>query len=844
MKTWRFGILMLSLLLAGCGAVDFPLGPFGATPTPTQTLTPTPTPTQTPTPTPSPTPTPTPVPSEVLAMADHARFIGDWETASQLYGRLRTMPGVTADDRAQSVLGQAQALLSDEAYTKTVELLSSFVAELSATEAVTEAQPTTLTGAHLLLADALLASDQPIAATEHYSQVLELAPLVSPYAYEWLGDAFHASGVYTAAVKAYTAAITEVEATSQKAWLYEKVALSLASNGDYTGAVAAYDAILAIAQYPEYRAGIMSQAAEAALVSGEVQEAYDRMLELVIAYPEDERAHNALVTLVEAGVPVDDGLRGLVDYYAEAYGPAVQAFYRQIQDDPAHTGEPHYYAGLSFLKAGSLDLALDEFELIIETHPGDPYIPDAWMGIAAVRMAQGNAETALEAYSTGIELYPERPEIPEVVLDTVELFTDHDDFATAAQILVDLATRYPDDERAPETRFRAGLLRYRAGDIVGAQADWQALTAWYPYAEATQAAWYWLGKTYAMGEDDVPTPTPAPDDLGVGTVLSSTEAFSQAVSLDPWGFYGLQAADRLAERSPFEAYAEPLNSCNSTEARQEAESWLATWLQLDSTTVVGDLPASLLNDERLRRGTLLLQLGHFEDGRSELEQLRIATADDPLIQYRLALYFREIGLYRSSIIAAATVWQHAPIEDFARLPRFIGCLAYPTYYAELVAREAAAHELSPLFIYALLRQESLFEGDATSFAAAHGLMQVIPSTGAYIAESLGWPADYRTRDLYRPMVSVKFGIWYLVEQLGLADGNLFVAMAAYNGGPGNALRWWDAANGDTDLFVELIDFTETRKYIRLIREHYAHYRWLYTRPGELMVPAPTLRESS
>jgi soluble lytic murein transglycosylase len=154
------------------------------------------------------------------------------------------------------------------------------------------------------------------------------------------------------------------------------------------------------------------------------------------------------------------------------------------------------------------------------------------------------------------------------------------------------------------------------------------------------------------------------------------------------------------------------------------------------------------------------------------------------------------------------------------------------YYRDLVEREAAAQDLNPLFVYALLRQESLFEGYATSFAAAHGLMQVIPPTGAYIAQQLAWPPDYETRDLYRPMVSVRFGSWYLAEQRDLLEGNLFGALAAYNGGPGNALRWWETANADLDLFVESIDFRETRTYVRVIREHYARYRWLYGGRGE------------
>jgi len=54
-----------------------------------------------------------------------------------------------------------------------------------------------------------------------------------------------------------------------------------------------------------------------------------------------------------------------------------------------------------------------------------------------------------------------------------------------------------------------------------------------------------------------------------------------------------------------------------------------------------------------------------------------------------------------------------------------------------------------------------------------------------------------------------------------------VALAAYNGGPGNAARWWEAARGDVDLFYERITLDETRRYLERILEHLSVYRSLY-----------------
>jgi soluble lytic murein transglycosylase len=106
-------------------------------------------------------------------------------------------------------------------------------------------------------------------------------------------------------------------------------------------------------------------------------------------------------------------------------------------------------------------------------------------------------------------------------------------------------------------------------------------------------------------------------------------------------------------------------------------------------------------------------------------------------------------------------------------------------------------------------------------------MQVIPDTGAAIAAELGWPPGYTEADLHRPIVSVRFGTHYLKQQWDTFDGDLMAALAAYNGGPGNAATWLERAAGDPDLFYEVVGFEETRTYLRTIYEVFNIYRNLY-----------------
>ncbi len=806
MDKQRLILLLVALLLGGCAPPSFTTELptlIRETETAMPVLSPSPTPTPSPTPSPSPTPTPTPAPGEALASARRAYEIGDWATAEALYRQLLNVSSLTPQEAAEVRLGLGKTLLAAGRPDEALPFLEGVVASLPESAMAAEA--------HLHLAQVLVEVGEPAQAVPHYEVVLITQPLLAPYVYEWLGDAQRAAGVYTPTLEAYRAARDLATATSRWAFLSEKIALTHSYAGEYQAALNTYDAILGVATIPTYRARIAYQAAETARLRGDESEALRRFNELVLAYPTTSYAYEALVQLVEAGAPVDDLLRGKVDYYAEAYGPAVEAFSRHVNADPEHTGEPHYYAGLSYLEAGSYNLALTEFRILIDTHEGDPYWGSAWMGIGQALEAQGRAEEAIAAYRTLPETLPDHPRAAEALWSAAELVETLEGPEAAAAAFTDLAARYPEDTGSPAARFRAGLVLYEAGREEEARGAWRELLNWYPYDDRGVAARFWLGKSY----------------LEAGNAPSATTYLSETVALGRWDFYGIRAADLLAGRPPLETPPLVLAPCGDVTEQDAVFTWLESWIGLEPLPDLRVPPDYLLDDPRLARGTTLLRVGRFEEGRSELETLRDAYVQDPWVQYHLALIFREAGLFRSSIIAASTVWRLSPANEIAEIPRFLGCLVYPTYFDDLVEREAAEFGFHPLTLYSLLRQESLFEGFATSYAAAHGLMQVIPPTGQEIATALGWPPGYETPDLYRPLVSLRFGSWYLAQQRDRFAGALYPALAGYNGGPGNAARWWETAGEDPDLFVEHIGFQETRTYVRRITEHHTKYRWLY-----------------
>jgi soluble lytic murein transglycosylase len=303
-----------------------------------------------------------------------------------------------------------------------------------------------------------------------------------------------------------------------------------------------------------------------------------------------------------------------------------------------------------------------------------------------------------------------------------------------------------------------------------------------------------------------------------------------AANTDPTGYYSERARDILAGNPPFTPPQVFDLAVDWATERAEAQSWLQTTFSLPAGTDLFDL-SPILNDPRLQRGKELWSLGLYSQARQEFEDMRQSFAADPANTYRLVNYLLELGLYRSAILGARQLLTMADMDDAATMnaPAYFNHIRFGTFYGDLVIPLAQSHDLHPLLVFSALRQESLFESFSESSAGARGLMQVMPATGQGIADQLIWPENFSTSDLDRALVNVTFGIEYLHDQRNYLGGDMYAALAAYNGGPGNASQWKSLVDNDPDLFLEVVRFDETRLYIQRIYEIFTIYRRLYAR---------------
>ena len=798
MKQLLAGILIL--FLASCT-------PAPASALPTATSTPTLLPSVTPTDTLAPTSTQSPtLPPEVrLKTGDQAYFNGDYINAQDEY---QTALSATSDPdmRAAALWGLGRveyaAGNNGKALVDLTNLTDTYQGNLNTPRA------------HFLMGEIFMGLERYSEAAHSYSTYLAMRPgVLDSFVQERLGDAYTSAGNFSAALTAYKAALSAPHIGDDTA-LQIKLAQATASSGDTTAAFNLYDSISKGTTSDYVKAQLDLLTGRLYLSLGQADQADQRFLDAVNNYPASYDSYSALVTLVNANVPVDDLNRGLTDYFAGQFGYALDAFQRYITSNPKNDGTAPFYHAMALLKLANYQQAVDELTSFIANYPENKNWQSAWGTKAETQWSQlGDYAAAAQTYLDYAKANPDIMFAPQALLDAGRNYERAGSLEQAATTWESIADSYPGSDLVPQALFWAGIARYRNSKfdqaLLTLQRDLLLSTAGEDQARAN----FWVGKT----------------EQALGNSALAQVSWQQAASLDPTGYYSLRAEDMLLKRPAFSPAPVTNFSVDLSSERSQAEAWLRVSFNLPTDTDLGT-PGALLSDPRLVRGTELWDLGLLDDARLEFEDLRLSVQENPADTYRLANYMLDLGLYRPAITAMRQVLTLAGMNTQSQTlaaPAYFNHIRYGLYYQDLVIPAAHQGGLDPLFLFSVMRQESLFEGFVRSSAGARGLMQITPDTGKYISDNLGWPPDYTSDDLYRPTVSITLGATYLAQQSLRFNNDLFTALAAYNGGPEAASIWRDLSGPDSDLFVEVVRADETRTYIRSIYEIYSMYRSVY-----------------
>ncbi|MBM3124931.1 MAG: tetratricopeptide repeat protein [Chloroflexi bacterium] len=792
----------LALSLAACSVLEeLPTLPPGWTLTPSLTATPQATST--------PTITPTPLPNARVSVGDRAFFNGDYENALIHY---QTAYQDSPDPmiRAGGKWGEARVWFVEGRYEDSLNSLQTLINEFPGTEYFHQAY--FLQGlAHYRLGSYRSAADS-------WQTYLTLRPgFLDAYTQELRGDALFNAADYAQALSAYKAAI-QAPHLGDAISVDLKVASTYGELGDNASALALYDGIITRASNDYIKAQAMYEAGLVHRTLGQVDEAQNRFLFAVENYPLSYYSYLSLIELLDAGVEVNELDRGLVDYFAGQYDVAIAAFTRYLDSTPDHDGTAYYYRALSFRDLGNFDAALQDYSTFLSNFSGHPRWGDAWGEKAFIEWSQKrDYPTAAQTLLEFVQSMPNSTLAVDYLMSAARIYERGNLYDQALQTWSRVGNEYPASEQASTAVSLMGVIYFRQGDYPAALESFNRSLSLSVRPEDLARAYLWIGKSRER----------------LGNAEEARAAWLEAQSRDPGGYYSERARDLLSGRTPFEPPSSTNLSPDISRMRADADSWVRLTFNLPADTDLSGM-AELASDARIIRGTELWRLDLYEDARAEFEDLRASIELDPVGNYRLTNYLLDLGLYRTAIFTARQTLTLAGLDEHTEsmmAPPYFGYVRYGPYYSDIVLSNAALYGLDPLVLFSVIRQESLFEGFVKSTAGARGLMQIIPSTGAQLNSILGWPIAYTEDDLYRPHVSIAYGSRYLADNRNIQDGDLYAALAAYNGGPGNAAAWKELAGDDPDLYLESVRFQETRDYIRNIFEIYVIYKRLYAVGG-------------
>jgi len=790
--------LGFAIIISACQALPIPL------PLATATITPGPSPT--PTSTATATPLPTQAPVLRIESGDTALFNGDYDLARQQY-QSAFNDATDNSVKAAALWGLGKTEIADGNYETALSALTNLTNEYAAS--------TYAARAYFLMGQAFYNLGQFQASADAYNTYLTRVPgVLDSYVQEYRGDALNEIKDYTGALNAYNTALT-ASRLDDGLFLQIKIAETRAAFGDHAGALTLYDQIFAQTDNDYIKAQMDYFAGQTHIALGQIEQANARYLHTVENYPLSYYSYLALVDLVDNGIEVDDLNRGLVDYYADQFDVALVAFERYIKNNPTNNGTVHYYRALTFREMQRTAEAVQELDYFTKAFPDNPNWVDAWNEKAFLQWSvlgdyNGAAQTLLDY----VALIPSASNAADFLVDAGRVLERDNQLERAAQTWERVANEYSGSKQTSTALFWAGITRYRLQDYNNALALFNRNVLLAVKPEDQARAQFWIGKVQAQ----------------LGDNAAAQTAWQQGQAIDKTEYYSLRSRDMLVGRGLFETPSLTNLNPDLMKERRDAEAWVRITFNLPAETNLTG-PGTVAQDVRFIRGTELWEMGLHDEARLEFEALRESISSNAADTFRLGNHLLDIGLYRSAIFCMRQVLTLAGQESQSaslEAPSYFSHVRYGLYYHDLILQEEQNYGLDPLFMFSVIRQESLFEGFVESTAGAHGLMQVVPATGEQIASELNWPPGYTSDDLYRPNVSVRFGTYYLAKNRDLFGGNMYAALAAYNGGPGNAAIWNQLAGNDPDLLAEVIRFQETRDYIRLIYEIYGTYRMIYS----------------
>lgn len=452
------------------------------------------------------------------------------------------------------------------------------------------------------------------------------------------------------------------------------------------------------------------------------------------------------------------------------------------------------------LRRQLFDQARTALSTLLERHPHGNHLAEALSLLARVEQRQGKAPASEQQYRRVITEYPQTSWAAEALWALGQMLEERKDFEGAADLYQRLAQQFPAHEKAEDALWQTGWRAYLLRRYEAAEALFQRLGALLPGTDLLPQALYWQARaTQQLGRTEAAKPL-----------------FQRLLDEYPFHYYGLLAATAVGQ-APAPPRSPPLLAVP-----------VAIWNSPPPVALPADPTMPLQEPQfHLLRAQELQALWMYPEAARELQRLGTLLPDEPATHYFLGALYADNQDYLAAFRHCTNLMKALRPDEIRGLPQAFWTRYYPKIYWDEVAQHAQNAGLNPFLVLSMIRQESAFRPTAVSSSGAVGLMQLMPATARMMSDRLR--LDGVTPDrLEIPTVNITLGTQYFAHLWQRYQGNAFLALAAYNAGPGRVDGWrkqWPQL--PMDEFVEQIPFRETRFYVKLVLRNLRNYERLY-----------------
>ena len=537
---------------------------------------------------------------------------------------------------------------------------------------------------------------------------------------------------------------------------------------------------------------LLSKMAFCKWYSNQKVDALEQMYQVMKKYPVDPDALKIADLFLSYKVPSSKYEFAIAAVYLkhrrfEQLSRRLETFIQQTENQ-SDIEKARYYLVQIYYEKEKYRTALYGFNNLLTNLKNKSFESRIRLSIARCYLRLGDKEQAVQVYMDYAKRFPRRRMAVESMWKASWIYEEQGQLSAELEVHRQILRHWPRSAYRNEARFRIGLCLFRLGRLDEAERIFSEIkNSRLPDFHRTRST-YWLAKTYDLNN--------RPDQSKELYRRLATDLFKSYYSL---------------------------------------KSYILFENEIDSLHNFQEQLADTKNPLRFYTDTMAPLMDQFEP----LFLIRELLGEDMALQelseqkyypktlkgwISLAEIYKKLGAYNQ----AFRIYDYIDNKHFADLSKlekpFLLKESYPLYYNNIIGNYQNLRGLDNNLVLAIIRAESGFNRQAHSWANAYGLMQIIPETAGELAGQLN--VTYSSpNDLFNPDLNINLGTFYLKQLMDQFDNQPELALAGYNAGPHRVRRWTTFPNSDDiDFFVENIEYSQTRNYVRKVMSSY----WIYS----------------